>query len=66
MSKYRILKLGNSDQYLIQKKIWFFWYTVMGNYLGVYSIEEARLWLKYYNKKEASLAALKAPNSVVE
>ena len=69
MNKYRIIKRGNTDNYVVQQEFrwifWIFWINRMGAFIPI-SLKEAREYVKMFQDSDKYAQALKAPNTVVE
>lgn len=68
MSKYRIIKLGDTNTYKVQKKIWFFfWIDKMGAIFPITSLVEAREYVELFENGDKYRESLKScKNTVVE
>jgi hypothetical protein len=65
MSKYRIVKLGDTNSYMVQEKVfWFFWHTRMGDIISL-SLPEAREYVTIFEKSDEYQKAKKAKNTIV-
>lgn len=66
MNKYRIVKLGDTDTYLVQKRfLWVFWLNRMGNIIPL-TLHEARIYKQMFIEQDEYNAKLRKKNIVVE
>lgn len=66
MNKYRIVKRGDTDTYIVQRKLFgIFWITVVGNVFQL-NLDEARQSRIILEDTDRYNAALKKKNTVVE
>lgn len=66
MNKYRIIKRGNTESYMVQERIFgIFWVTRMGSVSHI-SLNEAREYRKMFEDQDIYLQKLNAKNTVVE
>lgn len=66
MNKYRILKKGDTDSYIVQKRfLRIFWLDRMGAVIPL-SLKEAREYIEMFKADDKYSKALRAPNTVIE
>ena len=66
MSKYRIVKRGETECYMVQERILgFFWVPKMGSVIYI-SLKEAREYRKLFEDGDIFQQKLNAKNKVVE
>lgn len=63
---YRIIKRGNTELYMVQKRfLWFFWLDKLGDSFPL-CLKEAKVYLDMFIAHDKHIMDLKAPNTVVE
>lgn len=66
MSKYRIIRRGLTNTYLVQKKVLgLFWVTKLGTNFFIYSIDEAKEYIESFKRQEDYTNKLNKPNTIV-
>lgn len=67
LRKYRIVKQGDTETYLVQQRfLRFFWFTKFGAICSITSVQEAREYIKDFEAADSFSAGVKKKNTVIE